>query len=130
MCLQLRCVECGCLRYPKRNFRRLIPAPRLWTRHRNGSSECFGRGRERFRYCNMKCWPMSVQGQKRTSRRFGTMSAIPPKAAILVFKRFYRFLTINLRFNLQGGWPNSCNVLGVPAGRGALPHAMYAKKGL
>ena len=40
--------------------RRLIAAPRLKTKHRIGSNECFDRGRNTLRYCNMTCWPMSV----------------------------------------------------------------------
>ena len=41
--------------------------PPLRRRHRNGSNECFDRGRGKLRYCNMKCWPMSALGQKQTS---------------------------------------------------------------
>jgi hypothetical protein len=30
--------------------------------HRIGSNECFDRGQDRFRYCNMRCWPVSEKG--------------------------------------------------------------------
>ena len=39
------------------------------AQHRNGSNECFDRGWEWLRYCNMRCWPMSALGQKRTLAR-------------------------------------------------------------
>jgi len=38
-----------------RNFRRLMPAPWLRRQHLTGSNECFDRGRNRLRYCNMGC---------------------------------------------------------------------------
>ena len=61
-----------------------MSAPTRWTRHRIGSNEYFDRGRTRLRYCNMRCWPMSASGQKRTWRLYSAMSALPPKADILL----------------------------------------------
>ena len=62
------------------NSRRRISAPWLRTRHRNGSNEHFHRGCNRLRYCNMRCWPMSAMGQKRSSESRIAKSAMPPKA--------------------------------------------------
>ena len=45
-----------------RNSRRLILAPRHRRRHRIGSNGYVDRGRNRLRYCNMKCRSMSQMG--------------------------------------------------------------------
>ena len=51
-------------RQAPKNSRRLMSAPRLRRQHRIGSNECFDRGWNRLRYCNMRCWPMSALGQE------------------------------------------------------------------
>ena len=62
------------------NSRRRMLAPSLWAKHHIGSSDCFDRGRNQLRYCNMRCWPMSALAHKRTNAAHKPMSALPPKA--------------------------------------------------
>ena len=69
---------CGCARATSVDATAPEKFPPPYARHRSkrmhriGSNVFLDRGRNRLRYCNMRCWPMSQMGPKATGRHGNT----------------------------------------------------------